>query len=486
MPATRCSRPAICPSSRRSRGCCATSSTATGTRSSSGRPPPTRRSRAGSRCSRSTATRPCYSPDPDRPGRALIPFDVHGRLIDDVWEQWLPTTRCGWRPTHKDALKSMHRIYLDAGRSDEYYLDLGAQAFAAELDKLDVAHTLELFDGTHARLTYRYPGAIRELITAAVAPRPRLDRRPRPVAGVGVDVALPGQHITLAVERHRALRAVRIVVGAHQPRVRQRHRRRREERAQRLRHARLRRRRDQQHARQRAGRRRPRGASTAGTRASGRARPAARRSRQVRPPAHPARHSAAGGRRPAGRGSGPSRRRSAAAPPARSANARARSPGSRGGSGTRGAPCRPLPYPNVVHSLDVSSLRCPMTWVRTKLELERLDSGETLEVIVAARRGADERPARGERGRPRGRRPRHDDPDRARMSEPARGAASCARSRVAAARKIPDQPRAFAPPPADPPSLLSEAEMERYSRQLAAARLDRGRPSSRCATRACS
>jgi tRNA 2-thiouridine synthesizing protein A len=36
----------------------------------------------------------------------------------------------------------------------------------------------------------------------------------------------------------------------------------------------------------------------------------------------------------------------------------------------------------VVRSLDVSSLRCPMTWVRTKLELERLESGQTLEVIV--------------------------------------------------------------------------------------------------------
>ena len=34
----------------------------------------------------------------------------------------------------------------------------------------------------------------------------------------------------------------------------------------------------------------------------------------------------------------------------------------------------------MVRSLDVSSLRCPMTWVRTKLELERLESGETLEV----------------------------------------------------------------------------------------------------------
>ena len=60
----------------------------------------------------------------------------------------------------------MRRIHLDAGRGDEYFLDLGAQAFGAELDKLGVAHTLELFEGTHARLTYRYPGAIRELVLA--------------------------------------------------------------------------------------------------------------------------------------------------------------------------------------------------------------------------------------------------------------------------------------------------------------------------------
>jgi len=36
----------------------------------------------------------------------------------------------------------------------------------------------------------------------------------------------------------------------------------------------------------------------------------------------------------------------------------------------------------MVHSLDVSALRCPMTWVRTKLELERLESGQMLEVTL--------------------------------------------------------------------------------------------------------
>ncbi|HEY6691671.1 MAG TPA: sulfurtransferase TusA family protein [Solirubrobacteraceae bacterium] len=36
-----------------------------------------------------------------------------------------------------------------------------------------------------------------------------------------------------------------------------------------------------------------------------------------------------------------------------------------------------------VRMLDVTGLTCPMTWVRTKLELERLAPGEALEVRCA-------------------------------------------------------------------------------------------------------
>jgi hypothetical protein len=107
-----------------------------------------------------------YSPDPAAPGRALIPFDADGRLDEAVWAQWLDRDPVRMAPRHADELRSMKRIYLDAGNRDEYFLDLGAQAFGAELDKLGVEHTLTIFDGTHARLTYRYPGAIRELIVA--------------------------------------------------------------------------------------------------------------------------------------------------------------------------------------------------------------------------------------------------------------------------------------------------------------------------------
>jgi S-formylglutathione hydrolase FrmB len=108
-----------------------------------------------------------YSPDPASPGKALLPFEVAtGRVVDDVWERWLEKDPVRMAASRADALRSQRRIYLDAGRGDEYFLDLGAQAFSAELDKLGVAHSLELFDGKHGGLTYRYPGAIRELVLA--------------------------------------------------------------------------------------------------------------------------------------------------------------------------------------------------------------------------------------------------------------------------------------------------------------------------------
>jgi S-formylglutathione hydrolase FrmB len=108
-----------------------------------------------------------YSPDPDHPGEALVPFEIAtGRVVDDVWEQWLALDPVRMAPKHADALRSMRRIYLDAGRSDEYFLDLGATAFSAELEKIGADHTVELFDGKHGGITYRYPGAIRELVLA--------------------------------------------------------------------------------------------------------------------------------------------------------------------------------------------------------------------------------------------------------------------------------------------------------------------------------
>jgi hypothetical protein len=98
----------------------------------------------------------CYSAEPD--GTVTLPFDpATGRLRDQVWARWLALDPVRMAAGHAAQLRSLRGIYLDAGRRDEFWLDLGAAAFSAELGALGIEHTFELFDATHSGIEYRYP-----------------------------------------------------------------------------------------------------------------------------------------------------------------------------------------------------------------------------------------------------------------------------------------------------------------------------------------
>ncbi|HYN19191.1 MAG TPA: alpha/beta hydrolase-fold protein [Actinomycetes bacterium] len=98
----------------------------------------------------------CYSAEPD--GTVTLPFDpATGRLRDEVWARWLALDPVRMAAGHADQLRSLRGVYLDAGRHDQFWLDLGAAAFSAELDALGVEHDFELFDATHSAIEYRYP-----------------------------------------------------------------------------------------------------------------------------------------------------------------------------------------------------------------------------------------------------------------------------------------------------------------------------------------
>jgi hypothetical protein len=85
-------------------------------------------------------------------------------LLDDVWQRWLAWDPVRMARRHADALRSQRAIYIDAGKRDEYFLDLGAEAFRGELEKLGITDVFfELFDAKHGGIEYRYPLAIRYL-----------------------------------------------------------------------------------------------------------------------------------------------------------------------------------------------------------------------------------------------------------------------------------------------------------------------------------
>lgn len=107
----------------------------------------------------------CYSADAD--GSVRLPWDAAGRIDHGVWNRWLAWDPVRMAVDRVDALRSMRGIWIDAGRSDEFYLDVGAEAFRRVLDEIGVPEQsvhFELFDGTHANIDWRYPLAIGWLI----------------------------------------------------------------------------------------------------------------------------------------------------------------------------------------------------------------------------------------------------------------------------------------------------------------------------------
>ncbi|WP_436498983.1 alpha/beta hydrolase-fold protein [Actinokineospora sp. HUAS TT18] len=101
----------------------------------------------------------CFSAGAD--GTPELPFEpTTGVLREDVWARWLAWDPVRMVSSHADALRSLDSIWIDAGTSDEWYLDLGAQAFRAELAKIGVPDErihFELFEAGHMGIDYRYP-----------------------------------------------------------------------------------------------------------------------------------------------------------------------------------------------------------------------------------------------------------------------------------------------------------------------------------------
>jgi hypothetical protein len=75
-------------------------------------------------------------------------------------------------PRYADALRSLRAIYIDGGRTDEWYLELGGDAFRRALAEIGVTDVrFDLFEGGHLGIEYRYPIALRYLVER-LAPAP--------------------------------------------------------------------------------------------------------------------------------------------------------------------------------------------------------------------------------------------------------------------------------------------------------------------------
>jgi S-formylglutathione hydrolase FrmB len=99
-------------------------------------------------------------------GDATLPFDALGRVLPQ-FEQWLEHDPVRLAADFDEAVQSWRGVWLDAGRRDEYFLDLGVSALrdallAAGLSQ-DRLH-FELVDGGHGGMSHRYPLSLTWLV----------------------------------------------------------------------------------------------------------------------------------------------------------------------------------------------------------------------------------------------------------------------------------------------------------------------------------
>jgi hypothetical protein len=101
----------------------------------------------------------CFSAADD--GTPELPFDPRtGVLLPEIWRRWLDWDPVRMVPTHAEALRSQRAIWIDGGTRDEWYLDIGGDAFRQALTGIGVSDEVvhfELFDAGHGNIGYRYP-----------------------------------------------------------------------------------------------------------------------------------------------------------------------------------------------------------------------------------------------------------------------------------------------------------------------------------------
>lgn len=86
-----------------------------------------------------------------------LPFDVRsGALRDDVFERWLAFDPAERVAARRAELARLRMRYLDCGRKDEYFLDVGARVVTERMRELGLEVRHEEFEDDHRNVGYRY------------------------------------------------------------------------------------------------------------------------------------------------------------------------------------------------------------------------------------------------------------------------------------------------------------------------------------------
>lgn len=89
-------------------------------------------------------------------GDIVMPFEFETcEIKQENWQNWLSHDPVNMVAKKIDALKQLNGLFMDCGFRDQYMIHYGMRRLSRELEKHQIEHTYEEFNGTHSNIDYR-------------------------------------------------------------------------------------------------------------------------------------------------------------------------------------------------------------------------------------------------------------------------------------------------------------------------------------------
>ena len=109
---------------------------------------------------------PCYVPNVGAgPLYGDLFFNLKtGELIPEVWEKYLSWDPIHFIARHPEQMQKLKYIFLDAGKSDEYGLQLGHRRMAEKLKEMGCHFEHEEYSGGHSGFSHRFDYRVNKIL----------------------------------------------------------------------------------------------------------------------------------------------------------------------------------------------------------------------------------------------------------------------------------------------------------------------------------
>jgi len=98
----------------------------------------------------------CMAATYDPQNEIELPFDLETcEIKPERWQNWLNADPVNLVQYNIKALQQLNGLFMDCGFRDQFMIHFGMRRLSRQLEKYNIDHTYQEFNGTHSSIDYR-------------------------------------------------------------------------------------------------------------------------------------------------------------------------------------------------------------------------------------------------------------------------------------------------------------------------------------------